>query len=256
MLSVICAQLTAVVVGQCGVYRAQSYVQSYAAPVYQQQYYTPQYHYEYFAILVGDRLKTENELAAVAKDRQALLGILGKLEARLETPQFPAPAQAPAPVYAPPPAPLKQVPIPIPPAPVQASPQAPLQLEAPAKSPPVPSPQSPSLPSPAAPTGSTDVPPPPPTPASVLAILSRNCASCHTDPNPKGGFTIFASPGNLAPIDGVTRLLMERKIRTGKMPPPGHPPINTDDYRIVQAWVDASETEIEASLDRYTGVTR
>ena len=73
----------------------------------------------------------------------------------------------------------------------------------------------------------------------MVAILNKNCATCHTGARAKGKppYQLFASQGVLNSSVAADRLL--EVLESGKMPPRGRPRLQAEEVAALQKWAQS-----------------
>lgn len=101
--------------------------------------------------------------------------------------------------------------------------------------------------------------PPPPVPAGVpnaevTAILTNNCAKCHTTGAlKKGAMTLFEADGKtLVAFSPADLLLIDQAIFSGDMPRNAKP-LADKDYTAVRSWINERKDEITNALKSTKG---
>lgn len=72
----------------------------------------------------------------------------------------------------------------------------------------------------------------------VRPILRERCAACHAGPDAEGGLDLEALDGAAAG-DRVAWSAVRKRVRAGDMPPRGETPLEADEKRVLQAWLDS-----------------
>lgn len=78
--------------------------------------------------------------------------------------------------------------------------------------------------------------------AAVGSLLATKCASCHTAPNPRGEFAMFAADGKRLPLSLQQKTRVRRALMSGEMPKPA---AGAAHVPLTQAEKDAILKELE-----------
>ncbi len=71
-----------------------------------------------------------------------------------------------------------------------------------------------------------------------IAVLTKNCQSCHSGEKPAGGYSMFDDAGSLLkPSPPERRSIEARAVKKGDMPPSGKPKLTAEEKAAVEAFV-------------------
>lgn len=71
-----------------------------------------------------------------------------------------------------------------------------------------------------------------------IAVLTKNCQSCHSGEKPAGGYSMFDDAGSLLkPSPPERRSIEARAVKKGDMPPPSKPKLTPEEKAAVEAFV-------------------
>lgn len=73
---------------------------------------------------------------------------------------------------------------------------------------------------------------------TVIPIIQKHCAKCHTGEGSQGGFTLFESTGSPIPFTPEVKFLVESVINDNSMPPEKHERVPDKDYQSVRKWYE------------------
>jgi len=72
--------------------------------------------------------------------------------------------------------------------------------------------------------------------ADVAPLIQNHCAGCHS---PDGGYPnpSLTSYDNVTGSTGKTAITIESKVASCKMPPPGQPPLTSEERQTIVGWI-------------------